>query len=366
MGRRFLLAATVLLAAGCAGSPAREAPPKRRVVSEQVHFELGKQFFREHQAKEVIARYEELLAANPEDEATLNNLAWCLASSPDVTLRDTKRAIQLAQKAVDLSRGREPGPLDTLARCYFADGQLDKAIETEGEAAALAPSNAAYQQALASHRQAKAEAEAQARLRRFTGEGSAVEVELAPAATKAPERQLPASAQAHLEEARRLLGEKEWDRARAELQQVVAEVPDCAPAYNYLGAVSAHSGDVPGAIRLYEQAIQYDPQFAPAWNNLAWVLATAGDEVFRDPLRAVASALRAVELTRSKDPDILDTLAEAYFAAGRLQDAVEAEQKALSLDAGARQPDAGARGAGTEHYRRQLARFLEALDKSAH
>jgi tetratricopeptide (TPR) repeat protein len=331
-----------------------------------VHFELGKQFFREHQAKEVIARYEELLAANPEDEATLNNLAWCLATSPDVTLRDTRRAIQLAQKAVDLSQGKEPGPLDTLARCYFADGQLDKAIETEGGATALAPSNAGYQQALASFQQAKAEAEVQARLRRFTGEGSAVEVELTPATSEALERQLPASAEAHLKEAKRLLGEQDWDRARLELEQVVAEVPDYAPSYNYLGAVAARSGDVPGAIRLYEQAIQYDPQFAPAWNNLAWLLATTEDEVFRDPLRAVASALRAVELTRSRDPDVLDTLAEAYFAAGRLQDAVDAEQKALTLDAGARQPDAGARGAGTEHYRRQLARFLEALDKGAH
>jgi tetratricopeptide (TPR) repeat protein len=318
-----------------------------------VHFELGKQYFREHQAKEVIARYEELLAANPDDEATLNNLAWCLATSWDVTLRDTKRAIQLAQKAVDLSQGKEPGPLDTLAHCYSADGQLDKAIETEGQAAALAPADARYQQAVASFQQAKAEAEVQARLRRFTGEGSAVEVELTPATSEALERQLPAGAQAHLEEAKKLLGQEEWERARAELEQVVAEVPDYAPAYNYLGAVSAHSGDVAGAIRLYEQAIQYDPQFAPAWNNLAWVLATAEDEVFRDPLRALTSALRAVELTRSKDPDVLDTLAEAYSAAGQLQDAVGAEQKALAL------------GGDTEHYRQQLARFLSALDKSA-
>jgi tetratricopeptide (TPR) repeat protein len=323
-------------------------------VSEQVHFELGKQFFREHQAKEVIARYEELLAANPEDEATLNNLAWCLATSADVTLRDTKRAIQLAQKAVDLSQGKEPGPLDTLAHCYVAEGQLDKAIETEGQAAALAPSNAAYQLTLASFEQAKAEAEAQARLRRFSGEGSAVEVELTPAATETAEQKLSAEAHTHLEEAKRLLGEKEWDRARAELEQVVAEVPDYAPAYNYLGAVEAHSGKVAEAIRRYEQAIQHDPQFAPAWNNLAWVLATAEDEVLRDPLRAVTSALRAVELTRSKDPDVLDTLAEAYFAAGRLQDAVEAEQRALTL------------GGDTEHYRQQLARFLDALGKSAH
>jgi len=352
MRKGLFLVAVLLLGWGCAGSSARKAAPRPPAVSERVHFELGKQFFREHQAEGVIARYEELLAANPQDVATLNNLAWCLATAPDVTLRDTKRAVQLAQKAVDLSQGKEPGPLDTLAHCYFYDGQLDKAVETEQQVAGLAPANAGYQQTFTAFRQAKAEAEAQARLRRFTGEGSAVEVELTPPTPAAPERQLPAEAQAHLKEAQRLMGEKDWERARAELEQVVAQVPDYAPAYNYLGAVAVRSGNVARAIQLYEQAIQYDPQFAPAWNNLAWVLATAEEEVLRNPLRAVASALRAVELTKSKDPDVLDTLAEAYFAAGRFQDAVEAEQKALTL------------GGDTEHYRRQLARFLEALDKS--
>jgi tetratricopeptide (TPR) repeat protein len=178
-------------------------------------------------------------------------------------------------------------------------------------------------------------------------------VELTPRPPTPPKPELPAEAQAHLDEAKKLMGEKEWERAAAELEQVVAQVPDYAPAYNYLGAVAVRSGNVARAIQLYEQAVQYDPQYAPAWNNLAWVLATAEDEAFRDPLRAVASALRAVELTGSKDPDVLDTLAEAYFAAGRFRDAVEAEQKALAL------------GGDTEHYRQQLARFLDALDKSA-
>jgi len=217
----------------------------------------------------------------------------------------------------------------------------------------LAPGNDAYRRALVSFRQARAERAVQERLRTFTGEGSAVEVELVPGEKPEPEpeKALPAEVQAHLEDAKRLLGRREWAQAGAVLEQVIARVPDYAPAYNYLGAVAARTGRPSEAIRFYEEAIKFDPRFAPAWNNLAWLLATVEDEVYRDPLRAVASALKAVELTGSSNADMLDTLAEAYFATGRFRDAVEAEQKAL-----------GAAGGDKEHFRRQLERFLKALD----
>lgn len=353
--KRLAAVAVLVFCLGCGAWPGKsEGPGGPAVVDERVHFQLGKQYFREHQAQEVISRYRSLLEANPEDVATLNNLAWCLATAPDVSLRDAQEAVRLAEKAVRLSQGQEPAPLDTLAHCYFYADQLDLAIETEQKALALAPEKQAYHRALAAFRQAKAERAAQEKLRRFTGEGSAVTVELVPAPQpEQAEKPLPAEAQKHLEEAKRLLARRAWAQARAELEQVVAQVPDCAPAYNYLGAVAARTGNTAEAIRFYEQAIRYDPRLAAAWNNLAWLLATAEEEVFRDPRRAVASALRAVELTGAKDPDVLDTLAEAYFAAGQLQEAVQAEQKALALG-----------GGDQEHYRRQLERFLSALEES--
>jgi len=343
--------ALVLVCVGCGGWPGAKkgSAPEAAVVDERVHFRLGKQFFREHQDQEVIHRYEELLAANPDDVATLNNLAWTLVTAADVSLRDPVRAAELAERAVSLTEGAEPAPLDTLAHCYFYGGQPEQAIQTEERALALAPASRTYQRALVSFRQAELEVAARERLRRFTGEGSAAEVELVPL----EEPELPAEARRRLAEARRLLGRKAWTEARRELELVITQVPDCAPAYNYLGAVSARTGDVAEAIRFYEQALRYDPALASAWNNLAWLLATAEDEVFRDPLRALASALKAVELTGARDPDVLDTLAEAYFAAGRYQSAVEAEQKALALG-----------GGDPEHYRRQLGRFLEALEAS--
>ena len=352
--KRVLLVLLVPVFLGCEARPGsrEQAALEPPTVDERVHFQMGKQFFREYRAEEVVARYRELLAANPGDVATLNNLAWALATAADVTIRDAEQALALAEKAASLTEGKEPAPLDTLAHCYFYSGQLERAIETEEQAVRLAPMSQGYQRALALFQQAKVETAAQERLLGFTGEGSAVEVELV-ATPEPPRGELSAEIRSALEEAKELIAQRAWAQARARLEQVIADAPDRAPAYNYLGAVAARTGDTTGAIRFYEQALQRDPEFAAAWNNLAWLLATAKDEAFRDPLRAVASALKAVELTGSRDPDVLDTLAEAYFAAGQYQEAVGAEQKALALSSGEQ-----------EHYRRQLGRFLQALDES--
>jgi len=345
---RVVLVCVLAFCAGCGSRFGQKAPNQSTAVDERVHFELGQQFYRERQSEAVYQQYDQLLAENPDDVATLNNLAWVLVTTPDLSRRNPKRAVQLAQKAVELSGGRVASTFDTLAHAYFYNGELEKAIETEGRAVQLAPTEGKYQAALRGFRRAKGQAETQKRLRSFTGSPAGIELEQ-PAPPEAP---LSADAQARLAKARELMGSKSWAEARAELELVIDAAPDYAPAYNYLGAVASRTGDIVGAIRFYEQATQKDPAFAAAWNNLAWILATAKDEVFRDPLRAVASALQAVELTRSEDPDFLDTLAEAYFAAGRYQDAVQAEQKALALTG------------GDEQLRRQLERFLRARDAS--
>ncbi len=73
------------------------------------------------------------------------------------------------------------------------------------------------------------------------------------------------------------------------------------------------------------QASDYDLQ------NYAWVLATTPFEDLRDAARAEKCALQAVERTQWSDPRALDTLARAYEAGGKLDRALETEQKALSL-----------------------------------
>ena len=102
-----------------------------------------------------------------------------------------------------------------------------------------------------------------------------------------------------------------------------------------LGAMYAHGTGVPRdlseAVRWYRKAAEQG--HAGALNNLAFLLATADDPKVRNTEEAIAVALRAVEAS-SEVPTYLDTLAVAYYEAGRYEDAVAAEEKALALDPG--------------------------------
>ncbi len=67
---------------------------------------------------------------------------------------------------------------------------------------------------------------------------------------------------------------------------------------------------------------------AATLNDFAWALATR--KLY--PARALELALLAYELTPD-DANVMDTVAEAYYAAGDYADAVEWEKKALGVDA---------------------------------
>jgi tetratricopeptide (TPR) repeat protein len=67
-----------------------------------------------------------------------NNLAWLLATCPDASVRDGAKAIELAQQAVKLSGGKDPGFLDTLAAAYAEAGHFFQAVETARKALVLA------------------------------------------------------------------------------------------------------------------------------------------------------------------------------------------------------------------------------------
>lgn len=67
------------------------------------------------------------------------------------------------------------------------------------------------------------------------------------------------------------------------------------------------------------------------WHPLAWLLAVYKDAEFHNSEKAVQLAERACELTNHNEPGMLDTLAVAYAAAGRFNEAVTTAEKALQL-----------------------------------
>ncbi|MCC9603633.1 tetratricopeptide repeat protein [Stieleria sp. JC731] len=59
----------------------------------------------------------------------LNNYAWVLATSPEDSIRNGAKAVELATKAVELTDSSMPHILSTLAAAYAENGEFEKAIE---------------------------------------------------------------------------------------------------------------------------------------------------------------------------------------------------------------------------------------------
>lgn len=70
-----------------------------------------------------------------------NELAWRILTDNRIEERDLKLAEKIANRANEMSKGKDPGILDTLARAKFMQGQKDEAIELQNKAVKLADSN---------------------------------------------------------------------------------------------------------------------------------------------------------------------------------------------------------------------------------
>lgn len=78
---------------------------------------------------EAIAQWQESLKHDPDNPKAQNNLAWVLAASPDASLRDGPKAVQLAERASALSGFGNALILRTLAAAYAETGRFSDAIE---------------------------------------------------------------------------------------------------------------------------------------------------------------------------------------------------------------------------------------------
>lgn len=108
--------------------------------------DLPSLFPKTHAAQLYAAKYARAIMAKLKTEAeawfpsadALNSYAWYLLTSP-AKMRNPKKALGLATKAVKKSEGRIARILDTLALAYYQTGAKAKALETQRKAVALLP-----------------------------------------------------------------------------------------------------------------------------------------------------------------------------------------------------------------------------------
>lgn len=98
-----------------------------------------------------------------------------------------------------------------------------------------------------------------------------------------------------------------------------------------LGDVHLATRNLPGAVESYRLSLVHWPDQFSAGNNLAWLMATESDETVRNPEEAVRLAEHACQLPGAREKGCLGTLAAAYAAAGRIEEAVQTAQEALQI-----------------------------------
>ena len=93
------------------------------------HYNLAIALLEKHEIRKAIEHYEKAIAAQPDFQEALTNLAWIFANYPDATIRNGPKAMELAEKANQLTGGTNPLALRTLAAAYASDKSFDKALE---------------------------------------------------------------------------------------------------------------------------------------------------------------------------------------------------------------------------------------------
>ncbi len=114
------------------------------------------------------------------------------------------------------------------------------------------------------------------------------------------------------------------------LEEKMQQEPENSKWLKSFGDLMLESGKESAALQAYEKGLRSLPISSELANNMAWLLLTAKDHSLRDPVRALDLARSAARF--SEQGYVLDTLATALWANGKVQEAVAAERKAAEID----------------------------------
>lgn len=158
----------------------------------------------------------------------------------------------------------------------------------------------------------------------------------------------PNSAVAHAGLGSALVSQGELEEALAEFREASRLEPTNAILWNEQAKVYEQMGRGEDALHSLEAGLEANPNDAGILNQMGWLYATAESPTVRDPAKALAYAQRAVEASNGSDANVLDTLAEAYYANQEFDEAIKVEERALEI------------APGLEAFQSQLEKFREA------
>jgi tetratricopeptide (TPR) repeat protein/thiol-disulfide isomerase/thioredoxin len=101
------------------------------------HVDIASVWLGLKEERKAVVSYRSALSLVPNLPKALNNLAWILATHPDLEVRNGAEAIKYAERLCELSKHQSPVGLDTLATAYAEAGRFSDAVSTAQKAIGL-------------------------------------------------------------------------------------------------------------------------------------------------------------------------------------------------------------------------------------
>lgn len=98
------------------------------------YFNRAKVWVLKNEPAKAVREYELSFKVDSQRAESYNSLAWLLATCFDEKVRDGKRAVELANRACELSKFQVMSHLDTLAAAYAESGQFAEAVKWQQKA----------------------------------------------------------------------------------------------------------------------------------------------------------------------------------------------------------------------------------------
>jgi tetratricopeptide (TPR) repeat protein len=274
-------------------------------VDFEARYNLGLAFLRQGKTDEAIACFIESLRIGDKPYKVHNDLglAYAQKGKLDLAIGNYNEALRLKPDYVKA--------INNLGSALKEQGKIDEAIKQWESALQLRPdyANPHYNLGVAMAERGKYDDAI-----RHLNEALRIQ---------------PDWAEAHYDLGGTYARQGKLDPAVEQFTEALRLKPDYLTARVSLANSLLALGQVWPAIGQYYKILEFEPNNIDALNNLGWFLATTEGTNISNSAEAVKFAQRACELTKYEQAELLDTLAAAYAAAGKFNEAIETAERAV-------------------------------------